>query len=822
MIPIHSSRIVEIINAEVIGSRTDLGSIREICYDSRKLVSPTECLFVAIKTDRNDGHKFIPDLIRLGVRNFLVQDFSADWNADECSFLKVENSLQALQKLAEVHRSEYKIPVIGITGSNGKTIVKEWLFQCLNKQFNAVRSPRSYNSQIGVALSLLQIEPQHELVIIEAGISIPNEMESLEKMIHPTFGIFTNMRSAHAENFESTLQHIQEKLKLFKQSDLLICSSSYPEIIRKAKIKEIPLFTWGNQSDDDLQVLKKTASAGKTHIEVKYKSQVDTFIVPFGDEASIENALHVMAMLFVLNVDKEQIRRGLASIQAIEMRLEIRKGIRQCTLINDTWSADLDSLRIAMEAMEQQPHERRTLIISDMFESGEQGEKLYQHLADLCQQKRVNRIIGVGETIVQYASLFRGEKSFYLSTEALLQALPTIEFKQECILLKGARIFEFERIAARLQEMTHETVLEVNLSAMLANLNTYRSLIGPGIKTMAMVKAFAYGSGSIEIANLMQYHGVDYLAVAYTDEGIALRRAGISIPILVLSPEMDSFQTMIEYGLEPEIYSFRILDAFTNAVVSRGGFDGKAARIQLKLDTGMHRLGFEEKDLDQLIAKLQSTKALEVVGIFSHLVASGDPEHDTFTHTQIERFETWSSKIAGAMETPIFRHLLNSSGVRRFPQSRYDLVRLGIGLYGIAEENEQNFLADVSALKTTISQVRTVEAGESVGYGRKAILDRPSRIATLPIGYADGFLRKLGNGRSFVKIHGKQAPTIGNICMDMCMVDVTDIPQAKEGDTAIVFEGAEDIKRLAKSLETIPYEVLTGVSERVKRVYIQE
>jgi alanine racemase len=822
MIPISSSRIAEIIHAQILGSRTNVDSIREICYDSRKLIHPADCLFVAIKTDRNDGHKFIPSLIRLGVRNFLIQDFSAEWNAGESRFLKVENSLQALQQLAETHRSAYQIPVIGITGSNGKTIVKEWLFQCMHKHHTIVRSPRSYNSQIGVALSLLQMEPQHDLALIEAGISMPNEMESLEKMIRPTFGIFTNMRSAHAENFESTRQHIQEKTKLFRNCELLICSSSYPEIIREATIQKIPLFTWGNQANDDLIVLAKSSSAGKTHIDINYQAQQLSFLLPFGDEASVENALHVLSMLLVLNVDIAQIKHGLASLQAVEMRLEIRKGIRQCTLINDTWSADLDSLRIAMEAMEQQQHEKRTLIISDMFESGEQGENLYQQLADLCEQKQINRILGVGETISRFASLFRTEKSFYLSTEALLQALPAIEFKQECILLKGARIFEFERIAAQLQEKTHETVLEVNLSAMLANLNTYRTLIGPGVKTMAMVKAFAYGSGSIEIANLMQYHGVDYLAVAYADEGIALRRAGISIPILVLSPEMESFQSMIEFGLEPEIYSFRILDAFTEAVVSRGGFDGKPARIQLKLDTGMHRLGFEEQDLDQLIASLKNNKALQVLGIFSHLVASGEAEHDAFTHLQIERFENWSSKLAAAIETPVFKHLLNSSGIRRFPQARYDMVRLGIGLYGIAEDNEQNFLADVSSLKTTISQVRTVQAGESVGYSRKAILDKPSRIATLPIGYADGFLRKLGNGNSFVKIHGKHAPTVGAICMDMCMVDVSDIPQAKEGDTAIVFESAQDIKRLAKSLETIPYEVLTSISERVKRVYIQD
>jgi Alr-MurF fusion protein len=822
MISCDFNRISSLLKTPIQGDAISSSLIREISYDSRKVVNPGHCLFVAIKTNRNDGHKFIPDLIRLGVKHFLVQEIYPVWNLSDASFILVENTLTALQKLAQHHRAELNIPVIGITGSNGKTIVKEWLFQCLNSLYNVARSPRSYNSQIGVALSILPIEKQQNLAIIEAGISLPGEMDALQQMIQPNIGIFTNMRSAHAENFASAAQHIQEKMKLFAQVETLVCSSAYPEIIREAKNQNIPLFTWGFNAGDNLKILSKTSSAGKTILTLSTPFTEFDIQVPFSDEASIENALHVVALQLLLKVDIAFIQKGLQALQAIEMRLEIRKGIRQCTIINDTWSADLDSLRIAMEAMEQQPHDKRTLIISDVFESGQNEVDLYKTLAELCRQKKIQRIIGVGEKISQYASFFEGEKSFYLSTEALLERLPAIEFRQECILLKGSRIFEFERIAAQLQEMSHETVLEINLSALLSNLNTYRSLIGPNVKTMAMVKAFAYGSGSIEIANLLQFHGVDYLAVAYADEGIALRRAGISLPILVLSPELESFSSMIEYGLEPEIYSFRILDAFINAVVSRGGFDGKPARIQIKLDTGMHRLGFEEQDIDALIERLKATEMIEVVGIFSHLVASGEPEHDAFTRHQIERFEKWSTKIQASLNLSAFRHLLNSSGIRRFPEARYDLVRLGIGLYGIAEDVEQNFLSDVSALKTTISQIRKVSTGESVGYSRKAILNRTSRIATLPIGYADGFLRKLGNGKSNVMIHGKPAPTVGNICMDMCMVDVTDIPEAQEGDIAVIFATAADIKRISNQLETIPYEVLTSISERVKRVYIQE
>lgn len=822
MISCDFNRISSILHAPIQGAAIASLGIHELCYDSRKVVNPANCLFIAIKTDRNNGHKYIPDLIRLGVKHFLVQETPSNDMLSEASFIVVENTLSALQNLAQHHRAELNIPVIGITGSNGKTIVKEWLFQCLNSIYTIARSPRSYNSQIGVALSILPIEKQQNLAIIEAGISLPGEMDALQQMIQPNIGIFTNMRSAHAENFASAAHHIQEKMKLFAQVETLVCSSAYPEIIREAKNQDIPLFTWGFNAGDNLRILSKTASAGKTVLTLSTPSTEFDIQVPFSDEASIENALHVVALQLLLKVDIAFIQKGLQALQAIEMRLEIRKGIRQCTIINDTWSADLDSLRIAMEAMEQQPHDKRTLIISDVFESDQNEVALYKTLAELCRQKKIQRIIGVGEKIAQYASFFEGEKSFYLSTEALLERLPAIEFRQECILLKGSRIFEFERIAAQLQEMSHETVLEINLSALLSNLNTYRSLIGPNVKTMAMVKAFAYGSGSIEIANLLQFHGVDYLAVAYADEGIALRRAGISLPILVLSPELESFSSMIEYGLEPEIYSFRILDAFINAVVSRGGFDGKPARIQIKLDTGMHRLGFEEQDLDALIERLKATNMIEVVGIFSHLVASGEPEHDGFTRLQIERFEKWSSKIQASLNSSAFRHLLNSSGISRFPEARYDLVRLGIGLYGIAEDVEQNFLSDVSALKTTISQIRTVAPGESVGYSRKAMLNRTSSIATLPIGYADGFLRKLGNGKSYVMIHGKPAPTVGNICMDMCMVDVTDIPEAREGDIAVIFATANDIKRIANQLETIPYEVLTSISERVKRVYIQE
>jgi alanine racemase len=798
-------------------------TIHEILYDSRRINNPTASLFIALVTSRNNGHRYIPNLIRQGVCNFLVQEKPEEEFRSEANFILVPDTRIALQKLAELHRKQFELPVLAITGSNGKTIVKEWLYESLKDEFQVVRSPKSFNSQIGVPLSVWQISKTDQLGIIEAGISAPSEMVSLQEIIQPTLGIFTNIGHAHAENFSSVQVHIQEKMKLFSQVKTLVCCADHSLIVEEARNQKINCLTWGKNPIADLRIVEEQIKGTSKQIQLVWKNTEFTLSLPFVDAASVENALHTALMLLYLGISIEKIKAKISHLHPVEMRLEFRKGMHQCTLINDTWSADLDSLRIALEAMEQQQqHQKRTLILSDILESGKSLEELYSNVAQLVSRKGVSRFIGVGEQMHQFAPLFSGEKLFFPSTESLLAQLGSIGFQNECILLKGARIFGFERIASALQQKTHETVLEIKLSAMVNNLNFFRSKLSPGVKTMAMVKAFSYGSGSFEVANVLQFNGVDYLAVAYADEGIELRNAGISLPILVLSPEVDSFISMIENRLEPEIYSFRMLELFSQAVLARNGFDGQPIKIHIKFDTGMHRLGFEEADIPELIRRLNEIPQLSTAAAFTHLAASGETQHEAFTQDQIRRFTRFTDVLQKGLGKPFLRHVLNSSGISHYPHAQFDMVRLGIGLYGIGDEAEQQHLEAVSKLSTSISQIREVKAGESVGYSRKGQVNQPSRIATLPIGYADGFLRRLGNGRASVRVHGKQAFTIGNICMDMCMIDITHIPEAQEGDSVIIFEHAADIHQLAQWLETIPYEVLTGVSERVKRVYFQD
>lgn len=811
------AELASILGKEIINPPTQEVIINQISFDSRKLHQSGNTLFVAINTNRNDGHRYLEDVYQAGVRFFLVSKLPT--KLKDASYIQVDNTLEALQKLAIDARSRFNGKTIGITGSNGKTVVKEWLYKCTHQKQLVYRSPRSYNSQLGVALATLGMPKSIDLAILEAGISEPGEMDALKSIIEPNIGIFTNMRSAHAENFKDKSQHISEKLKLFKNVELLICSSNYPEIVKLAQKDSIKLFTWGNHPDDKLRVLSKSKTQSKTLITLDYQGQTCSVEAPFSDKASIENCLHVIAALLILDYQFDEIANLISDLEALEMRLEYVKGKRNCVLINDSWSADIDSLSIALEAMDEQNFEKRSLIVSDLLESGEEPGKLYAKLSDLCRNKKISRIIGVGNQISKYAELFSGDKQFFLYTSSLIEALPAIDFNNECILIKGARVFEFEKVSSWLQEKTHETVLQINLSSMISNLNYYRSLTNKKVKTMAMVKAFAYGSGSVEIAHALQFHGIDYLAVAYADEGIALRKAGISTPILVLSPETDSLAEMIAYNLEPEIYSFRMLKLLLKELEHSAS---EKIQVQIKLDTGMHRLGFEENDLAELTATLKENPQLDVVGIFSHLAASGEKEHDTFTQLQIDRFRQWSAYLIAELGKPINRHILNSSGVKRFPDAHFEMVRVGIGLYGIGSSDEQAFLKDVSSLKTTISQIRTVASGETIGYSRKGKVDKDSKIGTIPLGYADGFLRKLGDGNFTLRVNGVMAPTIGKVCMDMCMLDLSETDDAQEGDEVIVFENAADIKELATQLETIPYEVLTGISERVKRVYIQE
>lgn len=808
-------------NAVLRRGSTICKTVSYLLYDSRKLSHPPETLFIALKSKRNDGHKYISSLYALGVRNFLVEAIPNEKNLEEANFLIVKNTLTALQEIATNHRNEFSFPIVGITGSNGKTIVKEWLYSLLQPDYNIVRSPKSFNSQLGTALSLWNLSNEHNLGIIEAGISQPGEMQQLQKMILPTSGIFTNIGSAHAENFVSQVEKINEKLSLFKGVDLLIYCSDQNQIAEQIKKHfQGKTFTWGFENDAELRV--KRTEKNQT-FELTFLGRTSSIYMPFSDQASIENCFHCIAWMISHGYSVPTIAERIQKLDAPEMRLQILQGRNNCTIINDSWIVDVDSLQLAVQLLSQQPKNlKKTVILSDILESGIHSDLLYDQVAEILNNHQIHKLIGVGEFIPEKIKGFKGEKYFFHSTEALLNAFTFLPFQDEAILLKGARIFAFEKVASALQLKTHETVLEINLSSLIHNLNYYRSKLPSSARLMAMVKAFSYGSGSVEVANALQFHGVDYLAVAYADEGLELRRAGINIPIMVMSPEAESIIPMIENRLEPEIFSFRVLNQFLSAIKARSGYDSEELRIHIKIDTGMHRLGFEEQDLQELIELLNANPKIGIASVFSHLAASSEIEHDEYTKSQIEKFKRYTDQIEIGTKKKFLKHILNSAGITRHPEASFDMVRLGIGMYGIAELQDQVNLQTVGKLSTTISQIRIVNEGESVGYSRKAIMKVTSRIATIPIGYADGFSRKLGHGKFAVVIHGVKAPTVGSICMDMCMIDVSHIPQAIEGDQVIIFENSDDIRSLAEALDTIPYEVLTNISSRVKRVYLQE
>ena len=799
----------------------------EIVFDSRRVFNPSQSLFVAIKSNKGDGHKYIKELAEKGVTNFIVENDKEIKNLLSVNYIVVENAISALQIIGAAHRKAFTFPIVGITGSNGKTIIKEWLFSVLQSDYKIYRSPKSFNSQLGVPISVLQINKEHNLAIIEAGISQPKEMQKLAEVIQPDWGIFTNIGSAHAENFSSVEERIKEKMLLFEECSILFYCTDYANIheniIKNEKLTHCKKITWGTSPTDTLRLLSTQINLSSAVIKGLWQGNEFLLTLPFSDKASIENLMHVCLVMFYLKFDTETIQHRINQLQALEMRLEIKAAINGSVLINDAYSADIESLKIALNSMDQQvKYKRRILFLSDFYQTGKTSQVLYSEISVLIKQKNISLFIGVGEEISESRDFFPENALFFKSTSDCLASIAHIHFQQACILLKGARVFEFEKIADLLQEKSHETVLEINLTALLQNLNYYRSLLSPHVKTMAMVKAFSYGSGSAEIANVLQHNGVDYLAVAYADEGVALRKAGITLPIMVMNPEKDGLLAMIEYQLAPEIYNFRILDAFSEIAKNRAGYEENPIKIQLKLDTGMHRLGFEEADLPELCNRLNAMPWLKIEAVFSHLVASSDLEQDEFTALQISRFSSWSAQISQHTGKNFLRHILNSGGISRHSSAHFDMVRLGIGLYGIGSKVEQPFLQHVSTLKTTISQIKDLGVGETVGYNRRGKINIPSRIATLPIGYADGFLRKLGNGKGCVWINGQSAYTIGSICMDMCMIDITHLENVKEGDSVIVFGNPAHIHEMAEKLDTIPYEVLTGISARVKRIYFQE
>ena len=792
-------------------------AISQILTDSRKITDAQTSLFFALSGKRNP-HQYIAEIYGKGVRSFVITE--TDFNTNlfpNANFIWVEDSLLALQKLASHHRNQFNYPVIGITGSNGKTIVKEWLYQLLATQYQIVRSPKSYNSQIGVPLSVWQMTDKFDLGIFEVGISKPNEMSLLANIIKPNIGVLTNIGAAHDEGFVSREEKLAEKLKLFSSSDVLIIEDKnlHPSLIGKR------LFTWSFTNNAVLKVIDQQIIEQKfTLIKALYINHQIEIKIPFIDQASIENAVICWAVLLQLNVHQADIKEAFLNLQPVKMRLELKKGINQSSIIDDSYNSDYVSLDIALDFLNQQhQHQTKTLILSDIEQSGVEPQQLYEYVAQLIKNKEVDQFIGIGQQLSLFKNFFKPNSLFYSSTTDFINQFDKDLIENTTVLIKGARSFEFERISKILAQKLHDTQLEINLNAVVHNLNYYKSKLKPNVKLMAMVKAFAYGSGGDQIANLLQHNGVDYLAVAYTDEGYDLRKAGVKLPIMVLNPEVTSFDSIINFNLEPQIYSFRIFKAFADELLKRGLKDYP---IHIKLDTGMHRLGFVEEEIPELLDFIKSNKCFKISSVFSHLAASENDLHQAYTTQQITIYNRCVALIEAVLDYSFIKHIANTSAITKWPNAQFDMVRLGIGLYGIeSNQLERAHLQHVATLKTSISQIKELKKGDTVGYGRSGVMPKDGKIATVKIGYADGFPRALGNGNGLMLINNQLVPTIGNICMDMTMLDITDT-HVNIGDDVIVFGEGLDVYTLANQLKTIPYEVITNISQRVKRVYYYE
>jgi len=833
MLKYYLENIASIVKGKLLAKRSN-PIIEHLLLDSRKIIFPQSSLFIALRGPRRDGHLFIDELYQKGVKNFIVSQDINSTRFPEANIILVKDTRQALQVLAIHHRKQFSIPVIGITGSNGKTIVKEWLNQLLEDRFNIVRSPKSYNSQIGVPLSVWQMNESHELAIFEAGISESGEMSNLQKIIQPSIGIFTNIGEAHSAGFINLRQKVNEKLQLFTHTKTLVyCKDDHAineavallcQQLHKRGDQTFSIFSWSALSEATLQITAFSKDAGQSIITAKWQTETVQITIPFTDNASIENAIHCWCILLELKIPSAEIQQKMQHLAAVAMRLETKNGINNCSIINDSYSADLSSLRIALDfLMHQQQHSKRTVILSDILQSGKVETELYQEVAQALQQRGVNRLIGIGKKISQHRSIFDSlkslEVSFYESVEDFKKDFHHFYCRDETILLKGARVYELEQIDALLEQKVHQTILEINLSALVHNLKQFQQLLDPSVRVMAMVKAFSYGSGGYEIANVLQFHKIDYLAVAYADEGVELRKGGISLPIMVMNTDPSTFDLLIKYQLEPELYSPFLLHALETFLKMKGI---RHFPVHIELETGMNRLGLSEEQIPALLDILR-TDIFKVKSVFTHLVASEDPKHDEFTRQQGEIFHKLCSSINTVVENSYIRHVSNTSGITRHRSLQLDMVRLGIGLYGMDDSHSNPIsLREVSTLKSTVAQIKYVREGDSVSYGRKGTVSRNSIIATVRIGYADGYPRSLSNGVGKMFIHGHLAPIVGMICMDMTMIDITDIPDVREGDEVIVFGKELSVKQLAVWAQTIPYEILTGVSQRVKRIYFEE
>ena len=824
--------------ATLIGARRygdSEATVGWLLTDSRSLCFPEQTLFFALRSQRNDGHKYIPELYQRGVRNFVVETVpNSLGDYPEANFLVVPSPLAALQRLAERHRDEFNIPIVGITGSNGKTMVKEWLYRLLLPSMKVTRSPKSYNSQIGVPLSVWLLNENTKVGIFEAGISQPGEMDALHDIIQPTIGVFTSLGTAHQENFRSLEEKCMEKLLLFHGTKAIVYPSDDDTVSRCIRRSGYngERISWSRTNRNvGFWVESVTISAqNTTTVKYTYKDTQSSYSIPFIDEASVENSITCAATALYLGLTPEELAERMPRLEPIAMRLEVKQGQRGLTLINDSYNSDINSLDIALDFMNRRPDDKgglHTLILSDIYQSGETAVALYKQVSDLCVKRGIGKFIGIGEEIAGQAEhISIAKKYFFRDVEQFLNSAVFQQLHDEVVLVKGSRRFGFERITELLEQKVHETILEVNLQAIVDNLNHFRSFLKPDTKMVCMIKADAYGAGAIEIAKTLQDHRVDYLAVAVADEGVALRKAGITANIMVMNPEMTSFKTLFDYDLEPEVYSFRLMDALIKAA-RKEGITGWP--VHIKLDTGMHRLGFEASpipskgggtEIERLIDILKHQSAITPRSVFSHFVGSDSDDFDDFSARQFELFDKGSRQLQAAFSHKILRHMDNSAGIEHFPERQMDMCRLGIGLYGV-DPRDNHMLSTVSTLKTTILQMRHVKAGDSIGYSRRTILERDSVIAAIPIGYADGLNRRLGNRHGYCIVNGQKAEYVGNICMDVAMIDVTGI-DCQEGDYVEIFGNSLPVTVLSDILETIPYEVLTGVSNRVKRIYYQD
>ena len=830
------SHIAKIINAKA-SIATD-GVVDHLVFDSRKIFFPSTSLFFAIKGARRNGHSYIPELYQKGVRNFIVCEEIATEGYSDANVLKVDDSQKTLQQLATFHRQQFTIPVIGITGSNGKTIVKEWLCQLLRENFNIVRSPKSYNSQIGVPLSVWEMNKKHNLGIFEAGISQPGEMDKLCEVIKPTIGILTNIGEAHSEGFVDADEKVREKIKLFECADLVIYNTDewlaekaiilrHENGFHKTGKYPFKIFSWGKMQKSTMQILQVEKKLSETRIIAFYNDAEISIVIPFTDEASIHNAITCWCVMLHLGIKDGLIAKRMKLLQAVNMRLELKKGINHCTIINDSYSADLSSLHIALNFLKQQSGAaKKTVILSDFFQTGLSDDELYGQIASELVHHDIDKVIGIGLNIARHLKFDQFSKThniiseFYPSTEDFLNRFRLSDIRDETILVKGARVFQFEQIIQALEQKVHQTELEINLDAIAHNLKQYQQHLLLSTKIMAMVKAFAYGSGGAEIANKLQFLKTDYLGVAYADEGVELRKAGISLPIMVMNAEETTFDALVNNNLEPVIFSFKVLKEF-DAFLKKE--DIKNYPVHLELETGMNRLGFSTTELSELIKELKSTTSFRIQSVFSHLAASEDAAQDEFTNHQFTIFNKACDELAIAFEKSFLRHIANSAAILRHPGMQLEMVRLGIGLYGVdSAATGQIDLLPAATLKSTIALVKNLKKGESVGYNRRAILENDSVIATVSIGYADGFSRRLGNGIGKVLVKNQLVPVVGTVCMDMIMIDVTGIGGVKQGDEVIIFGKELPIQTLATWADTIPYEIMTGISQRVKRVYFEE